>query len=271
MDGSVPMTDSSVPSMCTPTCSADERCCGATCVDRIAPAGQLDARTHESFLNCVGCGLECDPELASRCGRIADGPVECLCGATRECRAGEACAANAAGVLQCVNLNFDPMNCGALGNACAADETCTMGVCGCGSTGVRCGDGQGCCASAGGGAPMCIDISSDPMNCGGCGVVCGAGFVCGGGECRCGGVDGPVCNPGSGPSDLGNLCCDGACVPRDNANCTACGVGCAEDTCGWGAPLLGMGGPEGPCCGMPGLPFPGLPFPEFLCGGGFGF
>lgn len=266
MDGSVPMTDSSVPSMCTPTCSADERCCGATCFDRAAPAGQLDARGHESFLHCNGCGLGCDMARASRCGAPAGGgSAQCLCGNSPQCPVGQACAMTLAGTLGCVNTDFDPMNCGAVGNACRIDlgESCNMGVCGCG-TGGPCAVGQACC-----GGTACIDVSADPMNCGGCGVVCGAGFVCGGGECRCGGVDGPVCNPGSGPSDLGNLCCDGACVPRDNANCTACGVGCAEDTCGWGAPLLGMGA-EGPCCGMPGFPIPGLPFPEFLCGGGFG-
>jgi hypothetical protein len=257
MDGSVVMTDSSVPSMCTPSCSADERCCGTSCFDRTAPTGQLDARTHESFLNCVGCGLSCDPERASRCGIPAmGGPTQCLCGGNLpQCSPGQVCAP-VSGTLICVNLSSDPQNCGSVGNVCGEGESCTMGVCGCGFGGAACGDGQSCCGGT------CIDTASDPMNCGGCGVVCGAqGPVCSEGACRCGSE--PACAPGSGASDIGELCCADTCVPRSATGCTACGEGCSgEDTCGWGTnPLTMM---NAVCCGTASpLPIPGF---EFICG-----
>lgn len=257
LDGSMPMPDSSVPSMCMPTCSADERCCGTTCFDRAAPAGQLDARTHESFLNCNGCGLGCDMDRASRCGAPAGGgAAQCLCGNSPQCASGQACVQQSGNYI-CADLRFDPNNCGEVGRMCAEGENCTNGMCGCGTTGAACTEGQACCGGS------CINTSADAMNCGGCGTVCGAGFECGEGECRCGGA---VCDPGSGASDLGNLCCAGECVPRGPTNCTACGTGCGEQTCGWGAPLFPPGGMEGPCCGMPGLP--GVI--DFICAGGLG-
>jgi glucosylceramidase len=48
---------------------------------------------------------------------------------------------------------------------------------------------------------QCFDLTSDPMNCGGCGLLCSAGQVCQAGACQC--VAGTLCNgaclaPGSG-------------------------------------------------------------------------
>jgi len=42
-----------------------------------------------------------------------------------------------------------------------------------------------------------VDVSSDPQNCGACGVVCTGGTVCSGGHCSCPtGLlpNGPGCN-----------------------------------------------------------------------------
>ncbi len=66
-----------------------------------------------------------------------------------------------------------------------------------------------------------VDLSSDPRNCGGCGVLCTSGAQCVAGECGC---------------PAGTLQC-GACVPADDpANCGACGNVCpAGSSCVSGA------------------------------------
>ena len=264
MDGSVmPMPDSSVPSMCMPTCSADERCCGTTCFDRAAPAGQLDARTHESFLNCNGCGLGCDMDRASRCGApAAGGAAQCLCGNTSQCPVGQACVQRAGNYL-CADLRFDRDNCGEVGRVCAEGESCTNGMCGCGA-GPACAAGQACCGSA------CIDTSSDAMNCGGCGTVCGPNAPnCNSGSCGCG--SGPACAaPVAGVFGMGGMpgqsCCAGACVANTDTSCAcaACDTA-AGDSCqvGGGGLIPGMGsGMVSVCCGDESVAILG-------CGGGF--
>jgi hypothetical protein len=104
----------------------------------------------------------------------------------------------------------------------------------------------------------CIPTNTDPDNCGGCGVVCGAAEVCFGGRC----ID--ECQ--SGLTECDRRCVD----PRsDNANCGACGSacgageGCVEEECvdaidvdpgavacdGGGPPVdLGDGLTTGPTC-----------------------
>lgn len=260
-DGAVPSTDGGGGGgMCTPSCSADERCCGSICSDRAAPVGQLDARAHESFANCNGCGLGCDMERASRCGAPAGGgSAQCLCGNLPQCGVGQACVQRD-GTFLCANLNFDPANCGAIGNACGEGETCNMGVCGCG-TGGPCAAGQACCSST------CIDTSADPMNCGACGNVCGANAPnCNSGSCGCG--TGPACAaPVPGLLGMGAMpgesCCSGSCVANSTTSC-ACESCTGDDTCqvAGGGLIPGMGGGEvSVCCGGPEVAIAG-------CGGG---
>jgi len=63
----------------------------------------------------------------------------------------------------------------------------------------------------------CVDLLTDPVNCGGCGVVCPAGTSCENGQCEC---------PGT------NELCDGVCldVLTDRLNCGGCGVMCTYDS-----------------------------------------
>jgi hypothetical protein len=72
---------------------------------------------------------------------------------------------------------------------------------------------------------VCTDPAFDPLNCGGCGVNCGADPCVGG-----------VCTPAQpqvldcaaqGLTDCGGLCVDTA---TDPANCGACGVVCGPDS-----------------------------------------
>ena len=267
-----PATDSGpITSMCTPSCSSSQRCCGTECVNRSAPAGVLDARTDSSFLNCNGCGLACDADRASRCGQQpgSSGPPQCLCGNNLQCPAGQACVMGDGGTFLCADLNFDPNNCGEIGNRCNEGESCNSGVCGCG-TGAACTDGQACCAGT------CTDVTGDSANCGGCGMLCGDNAPsCIDGRCSCGSA-GVVCEavgggmspspiplPGAGGS-LGETCCDGTCVANSDTSCT-CGEACTgEDTCqiGGGGLFPGtMMEAATVCCGGPEVVF-------FGCGGG---
>jgi hypothetical protein len=59
----------------------------------------------------------------------------------------------------CVQIQSDPGNCGACGNACPTGAACSNGTC-------QCPSGQTSCNGA------CIDTTTDTANCGGCGVKC---------------------------------------------------------------------------------------------------
>lgn len=63
----------------------------------------------------------------------------------------------------------------------------------------------------------CVDLLTDPYNCGGCGVVCPAGTTCENASCQC---------PGT------NELCKGLCedVLTDTHNCGGCGVLCTYDS-----------------------------------------
>jgi hypothetical protein len=80
-----------------------------------------------------------------------------------------------------------------------------------------CGAGQTGCGAT------CVDTTSDPNNCGGCGAVCQAGSSCVQGACT------SVCNPG--------LTFCGACInlASNASNCGACGNVCPSgQTCSGG-------------------------------------
>ncbi len=254
---------------CRPECTVGERCCGTSCVRRSSPTG--DQRTDSSFQNCNGCGIACDRERASSCsipGGGTEGAPRCLCGEFDQCLAGDVCVSSG-GTFQCVSLSTDPRNCGAIGNSCAEGESCSGGMCVCGASGGACGAGEACCGGA------CVDVTSDAMNCGACGNACGAnGPSCVDGSCRCG--SSPACRPPTAgmfpaPGDLGESCCEDACVANTDTNC-GCGVACDtadDETCvvsgGSGFPGGPSGGESGVCCGME------VPFFGAMCtGGGFG-
>ncbi|MEM1335091.1 MAG: hypothetical protein AAGG08_16700, partial [Actinomycetota bacterium] len=98
---------------------------------------------------------------------------------------------------------------------------------------VTCAPGLTLCESE------CTDTSSDPMNCGGCGVACGAGQVCRGGSCNteCGGATPDFCSVevegvvtescvdfDSNPAFCGD--CDTACAAGEVCSGGTCGVVC---------------------------------------------
>jgi hypothetical protein len=110
------------------------------------------------------------------------------------------------------------------GEPCNTDESCVMGECvapcpiPCDATLEICDDGECVCRFAftpcGG---ICVDLRSDPMNCGGCGDACEVG-VCDQGNCELGGCQ-------------GSTDCDGACVDLEVSplHCGSCHEACVGD------------------------------------------
>jgi hypothetical protein len=113
------------------------------------------------------------------------------------------------------SLDSDPLNCGACGHACDANQECVHGTCLCPPGTVRCGD-------------ICVDTSVDPNNCGACGNGCpgasdssaNGGPTCSGGHC------GYVCFPGF--VDCNKNIVDGceANLANDPKHCGGCGTKC---------------------------------------------
>jgi len=148
-----------------------------------------------------------------------------LANATAGCAAGACTIASCnAGFANCDgtasngcerNLNSDTGNCGACGNACAAGQLCSAGVCV-----TSCGSGQTNCSS------VCRNLTTDPDACGACGTVCSANGVvsrtCGGSMCN------GTCAAGRANCD-GNLQSNG-CEADINTSVTRCG-GCTGSAC----------------------------------------
>jgi hypothetical protein len=132
---------------------------------------------------------------------------------------------------ECVDAATDARHCGACGNACPADASvCAGSQCVPGqivfgdTTDALCDSPRIICNGA------CVDPTSDPTNCGGCGLACDAGATCQLGTC--------VVTEASAPAptgcDAGLTDCFGLCVnlADDPANCGVCGGFCAEgNTC----------------------------------------
>jgi hypothetical protein len=105
------------------------------------------------------------------------------------------------------------------GVCCGAGETCQAGVC---SAAPACAADELSCNDT------CIDGTSDPLNCGDCGVACGTTATCSNSSCN-------AC-----PAN--QMACDNACVntQTDVANCGMCGKTCDTGAaCVDGACLFG--------------------------------
>ena len=220
----------------TPTCSGGV--CSGACDAGFADCNadkQLDgceAATGTDVANCGGCGNACSSNhvASPTCtGGTCTGPCSAGFADCDGDKQTNGCEAFLAG---------DPDNCGGCGIVCSwtgmATRTCVNGVCAgtCAPESTDC-DGNkqidGCETAVG----------TDPLNCGGCGVMCSANHV-----------STPACSAGScnGACDAGFASCDGnmqanGCETSTNAdpsNCGGCGQICsnnhiASPTCAAGA------------------------------------
>lgn len=185
--------------------------CSVPCMSRVdCPAG--------SNWSCV---VPAEPVGTRVCGCIADADDEvCGDGADNDCDGRtDDCRTCDGRVI----VGDDDEHCGECFVACAADQTCRDGRCGCEDPGqVSCGD-------------RCVDLDADEQHCGACGRVCSPGEECASGACSC-----PAATP-----DV----CDGACVSldADPEHCGACGRSCPDAlTCRDGACVCPFAGQE-PC------------------------
>jgi len=133
-----------------------------------------------------------------------------------------------------------PLNGACVQASCCTGLSCASGVCQ--TTPSVCGLNSQLCSGT------CTVVLTDPSNCGGCGIQCGANQVCTGGTCQ-----------SSGSCPQGLTACQGSCVDlqTSNAHCGSCthpcpaGQGCAGGNC---VPSVVLDGGSPPSCPAGGPP-----------------
>jgi hypothetical protein len=181
-----------------PGCPAGTSPCGTQCVSVLSDPS-----------NCGSCGLACSPG-----GACANGVCQCPAATPTMCG------------TSCTNTLSDPLNCstGSLcGTVCGgAAPNCSNGTCS-----ATCAVGLQDC-----GGGRCIDpatFTTDPTNCGGCGIACTGGRTCNAGACAC---------PGGQ-----ELCAaSNSCVPVGTCNLGTGGTGGGSAGTGGVAGTAGTGG-----------------------------
>jgi hypothetical protein len=107
-------------------------------------------------------------------------------------------------------MKTDVNNCGACGNKCGTNTTCTDGVCGCAASYTDCD------SNATDNIVACTDVTKDAKHCGSCTKSCGDNATCSASACAC----------ASGFTDCTGKCID---TKEDPLNCSACGTKCTLD------------------------------------------
>lgn len=191
-------------------CTYADACDGDTCRGTAigCTSDPCVTRTCNGTASCtttIEAGRACDDD--------GDPCTRDVCGGGGNCRHDPADGASCPGGVCCGGtcLADDPSSCGACGVACGEGEVCSDGRCTCG--GLSGGPGGGAvCAGARPGccAGTCVDLDSDYLNCGTCGLRCGDQYGdCIGSSCGCG-TD-PRCTGvvqccRCGPGGMGSYC-----------------------------------------------------------------
>lgn len=159
-----------------------------------------------------------------------------------ECGSAMVCCAGT-----CVDTNSDAYHCGKCWNQCRNHEVCDSGSCKSPSAKTcspACDSNRRCCGET------CIDVLTDPKNCGTCGVACPDGIACVDGKCdvkpTCQCSDGKVCDEngdcvvkcGSSLCRPDESCCGNTCTTLDTVkHCGSCDNACQGNApfCQYGA------------------------------------
>jgi hypothetical protein len=241
-----------------------------SCVDLTSDSANCGACAHAcpAGAMCIAQGLVgtciCDTSVpdggdllycAFGCVHTDSDPLNCgMCNnqcETRVCNGGNCLCDPDAGIVSCsphscVNLNINVQNCGACGNDCTLggaldylEPTCNAGQCACAG-----GQKDICFSAASFPDLVCISTTSDPNNCGGCGLsdagpldggllppsphVCSAPTKsCVAGTCVCpNGLQ--ACPAGGWITDAGTTGVVASCIDQntDSFNCGACAHAC---------------------------------------------
>jgi hypothetical protein len=197
---------------CNHVCGAGRPCVGGTCG---CPAGETNCGEGIGCVdltsNPTHCGDSCP-------GSVCASPLTCQ---SASCTCPDFNDSYCPLTNSCVDLTSDPENCGSCGASCGTEScvgsmcqnpnACTppFGVCPAPYTCLNSGM-CGCDPSTPDycvGTNSCVDLGSDPENCGTCGHSCGA-QTCVGGTCSasntCTLANNAACTPGAMPP---NPCC----------------------------------------------------------------
>ena len=238
------------------TVCVGDQCVAASC-DQGMPGGVCAASTGgfgvccEGFFNNTCADLSSDAQNCGSCGWTCPTGQTCVGGACTGTPSGcglghhaefcdvDAGTADVCCASGCVDTQTDSQNCGYCGNACYGGLACVGGTC----TALTCtastetapcavdGGAGNCCSSS------CVDLETDPHNCGDCGHGCAGSTTCAHGGC---GVDTCDASHAGAPCHLADglgLCCAAGCVDTDSdpQNCGGCGLPCAPgQTCSGG-------------------------------------
>ena len=130
-------------------------------------------------------------------------------------------------------------------NSITCPLVCSQILCTCNPACGPCEDcfNRKCVAHSGAGTSCnntCVDLQTDPNNCGSCGHICPSGQTCSNGVCGCGNAS---CN---------GTCCNNTCVNTntDPNNCGSCSHACpaSNPTCSNGVCGCGNASCNGTCC-----------------------
>ena len=168
-----PSTDNGNCGACGVVCSGGKSCQLGDCV---CPSGQTDCGGACKDLtsdpaNCGACGNACGADF-----RCVDSQCVCQDSTDLPCNG------------HCVNPYTDRNNCNTCGNVCPSDQDCLSGQCrsACGPCEERV-DNYCVLKEAGKDTVcngVCVDVLTDPNNCGSCGNVCVGGDTCQNGICK---------------------------------------------------------------------------------------